>query len=52
MSDRENLPLEYGRPAPKRLAFRWPILLAVWAVGLVIWLIYLAVLAYLLLVIL
>jgi len=52
MPDRDSIPLDYGRPSPKRLSFRWLILLAVWSVGLVVWLLYLLVLSYLLLVIL
>jgi len=52
MDPEPSQPLDYGHPAPRRMPWRWPILLSVWGIGLVIWLFYLVVLGYVLLVIL
>ena len=47
MSGEPTIPLDYGRPPPPRM--RWLILLIAWPVGLIVWLLYFAVLALLLL---
>ena len=36
MPDPAGTPLDYGPPAPAK-PFRWPLLLAVWTVGLAVW---------------
>ncbi len=52
MTSEPNTPLNYGHTTPPRALWRWPLLLGVWGVGLVVWLFYLVVLGYLLLVLL
>jgi len=52
MSSDPNTPLDYGKSAPAKAAWRWPLLLGVWSVGLVVWVFYLAVLGFVLLVLL
>jgi len=52
MSSEPNTPLDYGKSAPAKPAWRWPLLLGVWSVGLVVWVFYLAVLGFVLLVLL
>ena len=44
MSSDPNTPLDYGKEAPAKPAWRWPLLFGVWSVGLVVWVFYLAVL--------
>ncbi len=52
MTPDPNTPLEYGLGTPPRAPWRWPLLLGVWGVGLVVWLFYLVVLGFVLLVLL
>jgi len=52
MPGQHPIPAVPNPPGGKRPAGRWLILLSVWAIGLMIWLLYLVVLGYVLLVIL
>jgi hypothetical protein len=48
MPDDAGSPLDYGRQTPTPPSMRWLILLIVWTVGLVIWVAYFLLIAFML----